>query len=85
MNISTPLDYLGDVKEDLTRFPEFVRNLFIVFGYLSFILEIILIFAIPIFLRNISKLFLSRLILVMVLILSIYFIAVILLDPNLIN
>lgn len=82
--INTPLDLLGNVNEDLTVFPTLFQKLFYFFGYLSFVAELFLIVAIPLFLTHrLGKW--SFLIPVVLVLLVIYLISCVLLDPNFIR
>lgn len=82
LNISTPLDALGDVKEDLSMFPGYLQGLFQFLGYASFIAEAFLLLSIPkIFYRK-TVTQLEKAVYIVVAILLLYFLTAILLDPR---
>ena len=82
LKIKTPLDYLGNVNEDLTSFNSLIKNLFNIAAYLSFIGELFLIIAIPMYLSNNKKNYLLKYIWAILILFSIYFLIVISLDPK---
>jgi len=82
LKISTPLDLLGDVKEDISIFPIFFQNLFISLGIGSFIAEFFLLVAIPVVIRRREASLLEKTIFIIFLCLGVYFLAATLLDPR---
>lgn len=47
LQISTPLDIFGNVKEDLSGFPQIIKIGFFILGIISFLSEIFLLISIP--------------------------------------
>lgn len=82
LHISTPLDLLGDVKEDLFGYPAIIQTLVILLGYASFIGEAFLLIAIPIIMKKNKPSVLEKAVIITLVAMSIYFIAVVLLDPR---
>lgn len=82
LKISTPLDLLGDVKEDLSRFPIFIQNLFVLLGIGSFISEVFLLVSIPVVMKRKETTTLEKVILVVIMALLLFFLVATLLDPR---
>lgn len=82
LKIATPLDFFGDVKEDLSIFPLFIQYLFVFLGFTSFIAEAFLLIAIPVVIRKKKITTLERIIWVVVIFLIFYFLIVTFLDPR---
>lgn len=82
LKIATPLDLLGNVNEDLSKFPEFIRLAFSGIGYASFLMEIYLIVSIPLTLVSKKYQKLEKSIWVILGILVLYFTSAVLLDPR---
>jgi|SRR3989344_634078 len=84
LQIATPLDLLGDIKEDLSFLPIPIRSIYVYgLGGLSVIVELFLIIAIPKVWKQKVFTKLDRLILASVLFLLIFFVTAIVLDPRL--
>lgn len=79
--ISTPLDLLGNAHEDLSRLPQSAAVLFVFLGYVSFVLELFLLIAIPLFMLA-HKVKLEKYIWLSTALLIGYFIVALLLDPR---
>lgn len=75
LKITTPLDYLGDVKEILSSFSLTAKIIYFIFGVLSVFGELFLVITIPIFLFK-KKKDLLKLIYITTFLLIIYFITV---------
>ncbi len=82
LQISTPLDYLGNAQEDLSMFPSIVKFVFTIFGYISVIAEIFIIVCIALFIKDGSKIYLLKLIFSTLILMLIYFFSATLLDPR---
>ncbi len=82
LKIKTPLDYLGNVNEDLSLFSPFIKNVFSVTAYLSFIGEALLIIVIPLHFFSKKRSYLLTIWIISILI-FIYFLIAIFLDPKL--
>jgi hypothetical protein len=83
LKISTPLDMLGDVVENLSGFSYLGKNIYIYgFGYFSFLVEIFLLFSIPVVLRRKSLSKLEKFAIFAFIYLAIYFSVAICLDPK---
>ncbi len=82
LKIKTPLDYLGNVNEDLSLFNPFIKNLFNITAYLSFIGEFFLIITIPIYLFCNKKNYLLKYIWIIIASILMYFLVAIFLDPK---
>jgi len=82
LKIKTPLDYLGNVNEDLSSFSSLIKILFNITAYLSFIGEAILILIIPIYLFYKKKKYLLKSIWIITSLIMIYFLIAIFLDPK---
>jgi len=82
LKIPTPLDYLGDVKEDLSSFPVLFQNIFMLFGVASFIAEAFLLVAIPVAIIRREITSLDRIIFLTFLALVAFFLLATLLDPR---
>ena len=83
LRLGTPLDYLGNVQEDLSIFPSIVKQSFTIFGFISLALELAVIICVILFFTHPSKYFrLLRPILVVPGILLFYFLIAVLLDPR---
>jgi hypothetical protein len=83
LRIATPLDILGDVKENLSFMPVSLQNIYLYgLGGLSFVVEATLIFTIPKVWKE-NKLSKSgKLVIFLISFLLIYFVTAILLDPR---
>ena len=82
LRIQTPLDLLGDVKEDLSAFSPFVQKLFYSFGVLSFIGEFFVLFSVPIVIKRKAVTRLEAAIYIVVVLILLFFLVVTLLDPR---
>jgi len=82
LKISSPFYYLGNAQENLSPFPSFVKQLFIAFGYISLIIEIFIVLAIIIYLRDNSKAYLLKPILISSAFLFLYLLTAALLDSR---
>jgi len=82
LRISTFLDLFGNAKEDLSIFPVFFQHIFTLLGYGSFIAEIFILISIPFVIKkeSISKLEVG--LITVVILLLIYFLSAVLLDPR---
>jgi len=83
LKISTPLDLLGNIQEDLSQLPEIVQRLFFGVGVGSFIAEIFLLIAIPVVIKRKEITPLEKGVIFVFLSLVIYFAVAALLDPRL--
>lgn len=82
LKIPTILDLLGNANEDLSSFPKIIQLVFVVIGYASFFVEIFLLIAIPLVLKNKKYIKLEKVVWIITTILVLYFITAILLDPR---
>ena len=82
LQISTPLDYLGNAQEDLSMFPSTIKLVFTIFGYISVIAEIFIIAFIALFIKDGSKIYLLKPIFSILILMLIYFLSATLLDPR---
>lgn len=82
LKIPTILDIFGNANEDISGFPKVIQGIFVGIGYVSFLVEIFLIITIPFVLRKKGKTKLEKVVWVIIILLVIYFITVILLDPR---
>lgn len=83
LKISTPLDFLGDIKEDLSSFPVFVQSLLLLLGIGSFVAEVFLLVSIPFVMKKKIITSLEKIIWTVSVALLFYFLMVIFLDPRL--
>lgn len=82
LKVSTPLDVFGDVKEDLTNFPEFVQKLFAFLGVGSFLGEFFILISIPTILKRKEFSRLESYVVLVTISIIIYFLIVTILDPG---
>jgi len=82
LKIKTPLDYLGNVNEDLSLFSPFIRTVFSTIAHLSFIGEVFLIFAIPMYIIYKKKSYLLKPIWIITVLILTYFLVATFLDPR---
>lgn len=82
LKIFTPLDLLGDVKEELSSFPIFIQNLFMLLGVGSFIAEAFLLISIPVVTKRKEITHLEKMVLAVIMALLLFFLVVTLLDPR---
>ncbi len=82
LKVSTPLDLLGDVKEDLTSFPTHIQQGFYSLGIVSFLAEAFLLISIPVVYRKKTTISLEKSIYIVLIMLFLYFVTAILLDPR---
>jgi hypothetical protein len=82
LKLPTPLDLLGDAKEDLSLFPDFIQNIFILLGVGSFMAEAFLLISIPVVMKKKEITSLEKVILALVIALLLFFLTVTLLDPR---
>lgn len=82
LKIASPLDVLGDVKEDLSLFPRTLQNIYLTISAGSFLAEAFLLFSIPLVLkrRRISRL--EKTVLTIMTLLLIYLFVAVALDPK---
>lgn len=82
LKIKTPLDYFGNVNEDLSLFSSFIKSILNGMGYLSFFGEIFLIIAIPIHIFRKKKDYLLKSIWIITALIIVYFLVATFLDPR---
>lgn len=82
LKISTFLDLLGNINEDLSAFPPLIQKIIIALGFVSFGVETFLIMAIPKVIKDKGRSKLEPYVIGSLLILVIYFISVVLMDPH---
>ncbi|KKS90555.1 MAG: hypothetical protein UW69_C0008G0031 [Microgenomates group bacterium GW2011_GWA2_44_7] len=82
LKIHTFLDLLGNVNEDLSVFPPFIRQIIVALGFISIGIEAFLIAAIPKVIKNKESSKLEKYVIASLLFLVIYFLSVILMDPR---
>lgn len=83
LRVSTPLDIIGDVKEDLSFLPSSLQNIYLYgLGGLSFLAELVLIFTIPKVWKEEKLSKMGKIVIFLVLFLLIFFVTAILLDPR---
>lgn len=82
LKVPTFLDLLGNVNEDLSVFPSFIRQIITALGFVSFGIEAFLIVAIPKVIKNKENSKLEKYVVGTLLFLIIYFISVTLMDPR---
>lgn len=82
LKISTILDLLGNANEDISSFPKVIQLVFVGIGYASFLVEIFLLVAIPLMLKSKKYIKLEKVIWATTIMLAIYFVTVIILDPR---
>lgn len=83
LKVSTPLDLLGDAREDLSFLPKPFQNVYLYgLGGLSIIAEVFLLMAIPKIWKNKESTKLDKWVLVSVIFLVVFFIIATLLDPR---
>jgi hypothetical protein len=82
LKIATPLDYFGNINEDLSLFSAGVQKTFMLFGFGSFAVELFLILFIPLTISTKKPTYYDLLIVIALLFLGIYFITALLLDPR---
>jgi hypothetical protein len=82
LQITTFLDWFGNIQEDLSGLPFLVRDFIIASGYLSFFGEIFLLVAIPIVKKRNSFSKLEAWIIGVLIFMLIYFPIVLFLDPR---
>ncbi len=82
LKIASPLDLLGNANEDISSFPEIVRQGYIIFGYGSFLAEIFLVIAIPIVNLGKNKAKLEKFVWGVILFLFLFLLSAVLLDPK---
>lgn len=82
LRISTPLDLLGNVNEDLSRFPVVIRQAYVSLGHTSYVAETFLLFAIPLVATDKKKTRLAKFVWLTILLLSLYLLSAVLLDPK---
>ena len=83
LRISTPLDIFGDAREDLSFLPVSLQNVYLYgLGGISFLAEIVLLFAIPKVWKEDKLSRLGKTVIFLVLFLTIFFIIATLLDPR---
>ena len=82
LRIPTPLDLLGDVREDLSLFPGYVQLVFVVIGITSFIIEGFLLITIPYVLRTRVITKLEKIVIITLIGLGVYFLMVTMFDPR---
>jgi len=86
LHVSTILDYLGNVQEDLTNLSPFFAGIIVISGYLSFIGEIIIITLVPVILKNnFQQKTHNTILLITCIALALYFLSVSILDPKIIG
>lgn len=82
LKIPTPLDYLGDVKEDLSSFPVIAQNLFMLLGIGSFVAEAFILVAIPVVIRKKEIILLEKVVCIVLIALILFFLVATFLDPR---
>ncbi len=82
LKIPTILDLLGNANEDISSFPKAIQDIFVEIGYVSFLAEIFLIISIPFVLKKKQYIKLEKFVWVTIMMLAIYFVTAILLDPG---
>jgi len=82
LKIPTILDLLGNANEDISSFPKAMQNIFVEIGYVSFLAEIFLIISIPLVLKKKQYIKLEKIVWITIVLLVVYFITAILLDPR---
>lgn len=83
LRIQSPLDVFGDVKEDISFLPYFWQQVFYYgLGGLSFIIEVLLLIAIPLYLRNKKPINLIKWIYAGIIYLALFLLTCTLLDPR---
>lgn len=82
LHLATFLDVFGNIQEDVHRLPDWVQKIVYGAGVISFLAEIFLLIAIPIARRKIQFSRLERWIVGVIVFMLIYFLTVLLLDPN---
>jgi len=82
LRVATPLDIFGDVKEDLSSFLPFFKGAFFILGIGSFIGELFLLISIPIVLKRKTFSKLELAVLIVVILILLFFLWAILLDPR---
>lgn len=82
LKIPTFLDSFGNANEDISFFPEAIRQGYIILGYGSFLVEIFLLVAIPIVNLGKNKFKLEKIVWGAILFLFLFLLSAILLDPR---
>lgn len=83
LGVKTPLDILGDVKEDLSWLPKNIRNLYLYgLGGLSFLAEGFLLVSIPLIWKRQDFSKLENYVVIATSFLFLFFMMAIMLDPN---
>lgn len=82
LKIPTFLDLMGDVNEDLSVLPGFLRQGFLILGYSSFLAELFLLAAIPFIILKKSSVRLEKIVWGCVIFLILYLLSATLLDPR---
>ena len=82
LRIFTPLDLLGNADEDVSKFPEKAKQVYVILGYSSLIAEIFLLISIPLILAGKGGSRLKRTVWIVIFVLLAYLISAVLLDPR---
>jgi hypothetical protein len=82
LKVATPLDLLGDAKEDLSSFSPFFRRVFYILGVGSFAGELFLLISIPIVLKRKTFSRLELVVLIVIILILLFFLWATLLDPR---
>lgn len=83
LKIATPLDLLGDAKEDLSQLPQPLQKVYLYgLGGLSIIAEVFLLVAIPKVWKVKEYSRLDKLIFILIVFLIVFFVTTIVLDPR---
>jgi hypothetical protein len=82
LNIASPLDLLGNANEDISFFPEIVRQGYTFLGYSSFLAEIFLLITIPFVNLGKNKAKLEKIVWGVAIFLFLFLLSSILLDPR---
>lgn len=82
LKISTPLDLLGNVEEDLSQLPNIFRLTFVGLGILSVFEELFLVISIPIVLKRKKFTHLELMVILITIAILLYFLLVTFLDPR---
>jgi hypothetical protein len=82
LRIPTPLDLLGDIKEDLSLFPALIQKFFGLLGIGSFMAELFLLVSIPVVIKRREFTFLEKIVGVVIVALLLFFLTATLLDPR---
>lgn len=82
LKVATPLDLLGNINEDLSSFPDYMQRGFGLLGIASFLVEAYLLVVIPLVFRRLKVSLLEKSVYISTMLMSLYFLAVFLLDPR---